>query len=539
MFEIGKDIFKHGFYGGQADRTPVARLRIVYWVFFVAFIIFALRTLQLGIQGTDTVRDVVRVSGWDISRADVVDRNGEILAKNLESGHIQLVKKYMEEKDKEEIARVISELFPYKYSVADAMKLIDSTKKYKELKKFASPEQIKKVKTAKLAGLEVMPVQVRKYPKRAMFAHAVGFVNKEGQGVQGAEAVFDDYLKENKDPLQLSLDSRVQAAFYEQLSLAMQKYQTEAAMGMLMNSRTGEIIAMVSLPDFDPENIGLYPEANRTLRPMRSQYELGSIFKIFNTALAMENGINKEYPVVKPFIIEDKFGRPAAKIRDHSSFKPPRPTLTVEEIMLHSCNVGSVQIALDLPDGAQKEFIERLHLDKALDLEMGRTERVRLPAKWGPVEKATVAFGHGISVTPMHLMLAVNAVTNGGFYVMPTIQKRAVGAVRGEKVLSEEISERLRAVMFRIAEETTAKQARVEGFKIGGKTGTAEKYGQNGKIDRRRNVTVFAGIFPVDAPQYTIMIVLDEPKGYPRTAAYNAVPVTGKILETILPLLFE
>lgn len=539
MFEIGKDIFKHGFYGGQADRTPVARLRIVYWVFFVAFIIFALRTLQLGIQGTDTVRDVVRVSGWDISRADVVDRNGEILAKNLESGHIQLVKKYMEEKDKEEIARVISELFPYKYSVADAMKLIDSTKKYKELKKFASPEQIKKVKTAKLAGLEVMPVQVRKYPKRAMFAHAVGFVNKEGQGVQGAEAVFDDYLRENKDPLQLSLDSRVQAAFYEQLSLAMQKYQTEAAMGMLMNSRTGEIIAMVSLPDFDPENIGLYPEANRTLRPMRSQYELGSIFKIFNTALAMENGINKEYPVVKPFIIEDKFGRPAAKIRDHSSFKPPRPTLTVEEIMLHSCNVGSVQIALDLPDGAQKEFIERLHLDKALDLEMGRTERVRLPAKWGPVEKATVAFGHGISVTPMHLMLAVNAVTNGGFYVMPTIQKRAVGAVRGEKVLSEEISERLRAVMFRIAEETTARQARVEGFKIGGKTGTAEKYGQNGKIDRRRNVTVFAGIFPVDAPQYTIMIVLDEPKGYPRTAAYNAVPVTGKILETILPLLFE
>lgn len=539
MFEIGKDIFKHGFYGGQADRTPVARLRIVYWVFFVAFIIFALRTLQLGIQGTDTVRDVVGVSGWDISRADIVDRNGEILAKNLESGHIQLVKKYMEEKDKEEIARVISELFPYKYSVADAMKLIDSTKKYKELKKFASPEQIKKVKTAKLAGLEVMPVQVRKYPKRAMFAHAVGFVNKEGQGVQGAEAVFDDYLKENKDPLQLSLDSRVQAAFYEQLSLAMQKYQTKTAMGMLMDSRTGEIIAMVSLPDFDPENIGNYPVANRTLQTMRNPYELGSIFKIFNTALAMENGIDKEYLVNKPFIIEDKFGRPAAKITDVRSFKPPRPTLTVEEIMLHSCNVGSAQIALDLPDNAQKEFIERLHMDKALDLEMGRTERTMLPQKWGPVEKATVAYGHGISVTPMHLLLAVNAVTNGGFYVKPTLQKRGVGVVRAEKVLEEEISERLRAIMFRVAEETTAKQARVAGIKIGGKTGTAEKYGADGKVDRKRNVTAFVGIFPVDAPQYTIMIVLDEPKGYPRTASYNAVPVTGKILETILPLLFE
>lgn len=539
MFEIGKDIFKHGFYGGQADRTPVARLRIVYWVFFVAFIIFALRTLQLGIQGTDTVRDVVGVSGWDISRADIVDRNGEILAKNLESGHIQLVKKYMEEKDKEEIARVISELFPYKYSVADAMKLIDSTKKYKELKKFASPEQIKKVKTAKLAGLEVMPVQVRKYPKRNMFSHVVGFLNKDGRAVQGAEAVFDDYLKENKDPLQLSLDSRVQAAFYEQLSLAMQKYQTEAAMGMLMNSRTGEIIAMVSLPDFDPENIGNYPVANRTLQTMRNPYELGSIFKIFNTALAMENGIDKEYLVNKPFIIEDKFGRPAAKITDVRSFKPPRPYLNVEEIMMMSCNVGSAQIALDLPDGAQKEFIERLHMDKALDLEMGRTERTMLPQKWGPVEKATVAYGHGISVTPMHLLLAVNAVTNGGFYVKPTLQKRGVGVVRAEKVLEEEISERLRAIMFRVAEETTAKQARVAGIKIGGKTGTAEKYGADGKIDRKRNVTAFVGIFPVDAPQYTIMIVLDEPKGYPRTASYNAVPVTGKILETILPLIFE
>lgn len=539
MFEIGKDIFKHGFYGGQADRTPVARLRIVYWVFFVAFIIFALRTLQLGIQGTDTVRDVVGVSGWDISRADIVDRNGEILAKNLESGHIQLVKKYMEEKDKEEIARVISELFPYKYSVADAMKLIDSTKKYKELKKFASPEQIKKVKTAKLAGLEVMPVQVRKYPKRNMFSHVVGFLNKDGRAVQGAEAVFDDYLKENKDPLQLSLDSRVQAAFYEQLSLAMQKYQTEAAMGMLMNSRTGEIIAMVSLPDFDPENIGNYPVANRTLQTMRNPYELGSIFKIFNTALAMENGIDKEYLVNKPFIIEDKFGRPAAKITDVRSFKPPRPYLNVEEIMMMSCNVGSAQIALDLPDGAQKEFVERLHMDKALDLEMGRTERTILPQKWGPVEKATVAYGHGISVTPMHLLLAVNAVTNGGFYVKPTLQKRGVGVVRAEKVLEEEISERLRAIMFRVAEETTAKQARVAGIKIGGKTGTAEKYGADGKIDRKRNVTAFVGIFPVDAPQYTIMIVLDEPKGYPRTASYNAVPVTGKILETILPLIFE
>ena len=314
-------------------------------------------------------------------------------------------------------------------------------------------------------------------------------------------------------------------------------------MGLLMNSRTGEMVAMVSLRDYDPENLLADSVGNFWFRPLRGVYEMGAIFKIFNTAMAMENGITKEYYVAAPFKISDKFGRTAAKITDLRSFKPPRPNLTVEEIMLHSCNVGSAQIALDLPDGTQKEFFERIHMDEALDLEFGRTERTLLPIKWGPVEKATVSFGHGISVTPMHLLLAVNAMTNGGIYIYPTLQKRSVGAVRGQRVISDEISARLRAVMVRVAEETSGKQARVAGIKIGGKTATAEKY-TNGKVDHKRNLTAFAGIFPADAPQYTILVVLDEPKGTKeswglRTAAWNAVPTTGKILDSILPLLFE
>ena len=266
---------------------------------------------------------------------------------------------------------------------------------------------------------------------------------------------------------------------------------------------------------------------------------MGSIFKIFNTAMAMENGIDKEYYVAEPFPITDKFGRVVKRISDVRSFKPPRPNLTIEEIMLHSCNAGSAQIALDLPDGTQQEFFERLHFDEPLDLDFGSTERPLLPAKWGPVERATVSFGHGISVTPMHLLLAVNAMTNGGIYIYPTILKRGVGPVQGQRVLSDEISARLRNIMFHIAEETSGKQARVAGIQIGGKTATAEKYG-----NRKKNLTAFAGIFPVSAPQYTILVVLDEPNGTPesfglRTAAWNAVPTTGKILDGILPLLFE
>ena len=391
--------------------------------------------------------------------------------------------------------------------------------------------------------MEVEKIQTRKYPKRRLFSHIVGFVGEDGRGLEGAESTYDEYLRENKDPLRVSVDSRIQAVFYEQLSFAMQKYQTKAAMGMLMNSRTGEIIAMVSLPDFDPENLRADPMSNRLFKPMRNVYDMGSVFKVFNTALAYENGIDKEYYVKEPFKIADKFGRTAAKISDIRSFKPPRPHLTVEEIMVHSCNVGSAQIALDLPDGAQKDFFERLHMDGPLNLEFGRTERTLMPKKWGPVERATVAIGHGISVTPMHLLLAMNAVTNGGIYIYPTLQKRSVGVVKGERVLADEISAKIRPIMLRVAEETSGKQARVSGIQIGGKTATAEKY-INGKIDRKRNVTAFAGIFPVHAPQYTLLGVLDEPQATKeswgwRTAAWNAVPTTGKILDSILPLLFE
>ena len=219
-------------------------------------------------------------------------------------------------------------------------------------------------------------------------------------------------------------------------------------------------------------------------------------------------------------------------------------TLKAPEIMLHSCNVGSARIALDFPDGTQKEFFHRLHFDKALQLEFGKTERGLTHKFWGPAEKATASFGHGITVTPMHVLLAVNAMTNGGIYIYPTLLKRNIGAIRGERVLNPEISSYLRNIMFHIAEETTARKARVKGIEIGGKTGTAEKRHTDGTTDKKRNTTVFTGIFPVSAPQYIILIMLDEPQGTGesggwKTAAHNAVPTAGAILDDIIPLLFE
>ena len=543
MFEIGHDILKHKIKDVRVPRENSRRLSFVYFLFFVLFGLFIARTLYLGLCGNDIRR---YNNGRDVvSRADIVDRNGkDILAKDIISGHITVRPVAIAKKDKDAAAALIHDVLPYKYSLRDALALVNSDRKFVYLEKNASDEHRKKIKNAKIYGFDIEPVQMRKYPKRRLFSHVVGFVGTNNHGLEGAERVFDDYLVENAEPLRLSVDTRVQTVFYEQLSIAMDKYGAKGAMGLLMNSRTGEMVAMVSLPDYDPENKNLDPVANRMFRPMRALYEMGSIFKIFNTALAYENGINKEYYVVKPYKILDKFGRVTASIGDVRTFKPPRPNLTVDEIMLHSCNSGSAQIALDLPDGAQKEFFHRLHLDEKLELEFGTTEKSLMPRKWGPVERATVAFGHGVSVTPMHLLLAVNAMTNGGIYVYPTLQKRPLGVIQGERVLSPEISEKLREIMFRITEETSGKKARIKGIEIGGKTATAEKRDANGKIDKMRNLTAFAGVFPINAPQYVLLIILDEPKGVKesfglRTAAWNAVPTAGKIIDGILPLLFE
>ncbi|MBD5388765.1 penicillin-binding protein 2 [bacterium] len=542
MFEVGRDLLKNGLIRRAADTVPHQRLRFIYSLFALAFAVFIGKTLYLGIQGTDQSRRGTGDAVWTASRADIVDRNGDILAKNVMSGHITLRPGLVTDRDA--AARLIHDTLPMEYSLKDALRLVAEKRRFIYVKKLATDAERAAVRRAHIAGLDVEEVQARRYPKRRLFSHIVGFVGQDGHGLEGAERVWDDYLRENTDPLRLSLDARIQSVFYEQLTHAMQTYQAKGAMGLLMDARTGEMIAMVSLPDFDPENLGASSAAARRFAPMRDLFEMGSIFKIFNTALAMENGIRREYPVASPYKILDKFGRTAAKISDVRSFKPPRPELSVEEIMLHSCNVGSAQIALDLPDGAQREFLHRIHMDDRLDLEFGRTERALPPAKWGPVERAVLSFGHGISVTPMHLLLGVNAMTNGGIYIYPTWLRRRVGAVRGERVITPEISTALRSVMVRIAEETSGKKARVSGIEIGGKTATAEKRNPDGTVDRKRNLTAFAGIFPASAPQYTILVFLDEPQGTPesfglRTAAWNAVPTTGKILDSILPLLFE
>jgi len=550
-FNIGFDILPHEYKGAIYNHACLGRLRFLRNFFAVVFLIFAFRTIQLGLQNNDMGKNNGKSAEIE-RRADIVDRNGVVLAKSVKFGSIKLYPSRVKNEHINNVANLVHEIAPMDYSVSDALNLIHSGKNGVFIKTQATEEQINLIKQAhkKYNCFEIVPFAKRHYPQGNVFAHVVGFAGKDA-GLEGVEFTYDKYLRENKDALKLSIDSRVQNIFHEQLTIAMNKYRAKGAMGMLMNSTTGEMIAMVQLPDFDPNNINSSPETNRKFKLLRDNFEMGSVFKIFNTALAFENNLqDKEYKVDEPIMIYDKFGRPAMKkpIDDVISFKRDvvkkkgLRKLTAPDIMLYSCNVGSVRIALDLPDGAQKEFFHKLNLDRPLQLEFGKTEKALTHNTWGQTERATAAFGHGIAVTPMHLLLAVNAMTNGGIYIYPTLLKRSIGAVRGERVLDSGISAKLREIMFNIAEKTTAQKARVQGIDIGGKTGTAEKR-IKGIIDKNKNTTVFTGIFPVSAPQYVIVVILDEPQGTKesggwKTAAWNAVPTAGAILDGIMPLLF-
>ncbi|MDR1207210.1 MAG: penicillin-binding protein 2 [Rickettsiales bacterium] len=540
MFEVGQDILRKTGHSGNIPAAR-ARLRFIHTVFVILFAVFIGRTMMLGLHSAKSSRHGNGAGSWVAARADIVDRNGEILAKNTVSGHIVL--RPHQVKDRDAVAAFIHNIVPEK-SITNVLSDINSGKRFIYIKKLVTDSQREEVKYAKMPGVSVEETEWRRYPKRRLFSHVIGFVGTDMHGLEGAELSRDKYLRENRDPLVLSVDSRIQSVFYQELSIAMQKYHARAAMGILMNARSGEILSMVSLPDFDPENTDSDPESNRMFYPIRGVYEMGSIFKIFNTAMAAENGIGfgREYYIAKPYKILNKNGRVSATISDISSFKPPRPNLSVAEIMLHSCNVGSVQIALDLPGSAQPDFFARIHMDSAMELDFGKLARPLMPQKWGPVERATVSFGHGISVTPVHVLLGVNSMVNGGIFVWPTIYRKGLSEIRGERVISNEISTRLREIMFKIAEETSGKKARVAGINIGGKTATAEKR-VSGVIDRRKNLTAFVGAFPIEAPEYIMLVVLDEPQGTTetyglRTAAWNAVPTAGAILDSVLPMLF-
>lgn len=319
-----------------------------------------------------------------------------------------------------------------------------------------------------------------------------------------------------------TVNTEIQTIVQKELEDAVAVYQATAATGIVMDSKTGKIISMVSIGNADP---------------MKNTYEMGSHFKVFNTVLAYENGLtDKEYRVNQSYLLYDKYGKQQLKVADISSFanylKQKNITeMTADDIFIHSCNVGSAKIAFDLPNDAQAEMFHRLKLDKTLTLDFGTTERALTPEFWGPTEKATAAFGHGISVTPMHMIASLNAVVTGE-YVLPRFNDAT--KIQTEHVVSEDISKHIRDVLHKKAEFIGSKKDN-----IGISSATAEK-----NDIKTASITSMFVTFPIEKPQYSMFILIDNPQvtnnsfGL-KTAAWNVIPTTGKIIEQIKPMLIK
>lgn len=531
-----------------------ARLLLVVFIVFGSFASLSLRLIEVGMIGggdlpfkrlvsepqlllqmEDKGERAVAMSA-QLPRRSIVDRNGLLLAANVPTADLaanpQLIL------NPKEVAQKLASVLAGVHEKTLAEKLSrDGTFTY--IKRQITPAEQQAVHALGIPGLFFESGMRRVYPAGEMAAHVVGFVNLDNKGMAGIERSFDSRLRFTQGddtPLMLSLDMRVQSLLTQELSATMKKFSAIAAAGLVMDVHSGEIIAMSSLPSFDPNNAGRADPDALFNRISLGSYELGSSFKTFTLALALDKGavtIRDGYDTSYP-VKEGGF-----QIAD---YKPFYRWMSVPEIFAYSSNVGTVKMLQDVGFKAQKQFFDKLGLLKKASIELPELGDPLMPKDWQPLNHMTAAYGHGIAVTPLHLGRAISAMVNGGTLPDLTLIKRDEDEeVSGERVISEESSKQVREMMRLVVDYGTARKAQVDGYLVGGKTGTAEK-SIGGRYNDHKKLTSFVSAFPMEDPKYLIFIMVDEPKptketyGY-ATGGWMAAPVAAHMIERAGPML--
>ncbi|NWG71768.1 MAG: penicillin-binding protein 2 [Parvularculaceae bacterium] len=461
-------------------------------------------------------------------RPEIVDRNGILLATNLPVIALEIAG--ADVWDAEETAASLGRILPDLDEAALAAKLKD--RRYVEAAADLTPAQQEAVFALGLPGVRFSPRVRRFYPQGALAAHVVGHTEAGRGGVMGLERALED--QGSLSPLAAALDLRVQQALEEELAAAAAEHGAEAAFGAVMDVDSGEIVALASLPDFDPNAPGAAPADHRRNRAVYDRYELGSAFKAFTAAAALEAGVAQESSTY------DARGRLKVADRWIDDFHGENRVLTFSEVLQHSSNIGAARMAADLGAERQRATLSALGLLDPLPIELHERRAPEQPRKWGPVENATISFGHGISVTPLHLLAAYAAVVNGGVNRPPTFLRRDA-PVEGRRVFSERVSAVMRRALRRVVTDGTASKAEAAGYFPIGKTATADKVAAGG-YDTGSRIATFVGAFPGYAPRYAVLITLDNPKpslktfGY-ATAGWNAAPAFSRFTARAAPLL--
>jgi cell division protein FtsI (penicillin-binding protein 3) len=476
------------------------------------------------------------------ARADIYDRNGIALARTIDAWSIGLhPRKVIGNPD--ELAVRLAELMPER-SAAQYRAMLRSGKSFIYLNRRAAPELVTAINALGEPGIAFDREPERLYPNLALAAHVLGFTNLDGRGEAGIERALEDRISSplgRGEPVQLSIDARVQQALESELGLAMAKFSAIGAAGVVLDVKTGEVMAMASLPELNPNVPGHGSMEARFNRATLGVYELGSTFKPFTVAMAMDAGIIKSFGQmydcsygisVGGFTITDThpFGRPCS----------------VAEIMQESSNIGTAQIAAQLGSERQQAFLRKMGFLERVKVELKEPERARTltpGTNWGHIATMTVGYGHGIAVTPLHLATGYAALFNGGIWHPATLLKVESGKqpAAARRVFTEETSLRMRALLRLVVTHGTGKKADAPGYRVGGKTGTAEKI-IGGRYSGSVVVTSFAGVFPMDDPRYVVVTMLDEPKatadtfGF-HTAGWNVAPVVSKVISRIAPML--
>ena len=521
------------------------RIAFIFFIFLVISIIFSIQLLHLGSLKQD--KKVTPVSNVKNYRADIMDRNGNYLAKTVSSIDIGI--NPVEIIDKQKLLINLKLLFPKK-NYLEIEKKIDQNKFFYFEKKI-SLENYEKIML--LGDKSIVPEEklARVYPQKNLFSHIIGQIDDDNQGISGIEKSFDDRLKQKKEPLKLTVDTDVQFLVREQLIKFNTIFRSKGAAAILMNVNNGEIISMVSYPDFDLNKREKIVDLDFINRTTKGVYELGSVFKTFTVAAGLDQDL---IDVDTEFLDLPKSIRCAGQpIGEYSDNIPS--DLTVEEILIRSGNIGSVRIGQKLEIEKLKSFLEKVGVLNKIDFDIEEVGEP-YPFKWGKCKLATVSFGHGITTTPLQLAKGYSIITNGGFDIKPTLIKRDEDNIKNKnRIIKEGISEKLNLILRKIVtnKEGTAELANIDGYEVGGKTGTAQKTTLGGYSNLK--VNTFASIFPTSKPKYALIVLLDEPKtnseyiyyykdgkqptkGTPyNTAGWTSVEVAGNIIERIGPIL--
>jgi cell division protein FtsI (penicillin-binding protein 3) len=521
----------------QAIATAHFRLMVVMLLFIGVTSLIALRLVYLLAFEDRPARTAPR-DGLLPDRGDIVDRNGVPLARTIDGWSIGVHPDKVIG-NKAMIAAQLADLMPQR-SEAQYFAILNSKKKYVYLRRRAVPELVRAVNAIGEPAIAFAREPERLYPQANLASHVLGWLDQDGKAVSGMELVLDKKLNDpatRSKPVALSIDSRVQAALESSLYAAMVKHSAIGASGLILDVNTGEVLAMTSLPSFNPNRPSFARVEDLANKSTLNVYELGSTFKVITAANAIESGVvtsmAKRYDATAPLQV-GKF-----RIRDDH---PEKRYLNLPEIIVHSSNIGTARIADELGPDRTRAFFHKLHFHEPPHIELGARGQPLWPRYWARTTTMTVAYGHGIAVTPLHLASAYAALANGGIWRPATLLKRSPGQIpAGERVISEATSARVRQLMRLVVIKGTGKKADAPGFRLGGKTGTAEKPHQGGYA-RKSLVSTFAGVFPMDRPRYAIIAMLDEPKGTAdtfgfATAAWTAGPVIKNVVARVGPLL--